>query len=186
MTLNIDATFDPYDYRVNDDGTSITRINQLGVPRMTYFRAGTGIQFKEKNKKQGQGSSAPADTNNLELKPENISGPAMNSDVGFSRWSVSSSLSFVSRASNPLDIQNSLLINATLKANLTPKWSGSYRINFDVLEQKITDQRISLVRDLHCWTLAIDWDPGDSFFIRLNAKSSLLKDFKLLQKKSYY
>ncbi|MEA3392924.1 MAG: putative LPS assembly protein LptD [Candidatus Marinimicrobia bacterium] len=186
MTLNIDATFDPYDYRVNDDGTSITRIDQLGIPRMTYFRAGTGISFKEKNKKNDRDSSAPADTNNLALKPENISAPAKNSDTGFSRWSVSSSLSFVSRASNPLDIRNSLLINTTLKANLTPKWSGSYRINFDVLEQKITDQRISLVRDMHCWTLAIDWNPGTSFFIRLNAKSSLLKDFKLLQKKSYY
>ena len=120
------------------------------------------------------------------MKTEYLAGPAKNSDPGFSRWSVSSSLSFVSRASNPLDIQNSLLINTTLKANLTPKWSGSYRINFDVLEQKITDQRISLIRDMHCWTLAIDWNPGTSFFIRLNAKSSLLKDFKLLQKKSYY
>jgi len=186
MTLNIDATFDPYDYHVNEDEVSITRIGQLTIPRMTYLRLGTGIQFKEKAKKQENRSQASADTNNVEIKTENHIGPAKNSDAGFSRWSVNSSLSFVSRASNPLNIQNSLLVNTTVKANLTPKWSGSYRINFDILEQKITDQRISLIRDLHCWTLAIDWNPGTSFFIRLNAKSSLLKDFKLLQKKSYY
>jgi len=186
MTLNIDATFDPYAYRINENGTSITRIDQLTIPRMTKFSLRTGIQFKEKSKNKDQKSTSSADTNNVEVKTENLSGPAKNSDLGFSRWSVNTGLSFVSMATNPLNIQNSLLINTTLKAYLTPKWSGSYRINFDVLEQKITDQRISLIRDLHCWTLAIDWNPGNSFFIRLNAKSSLLKDFKLLQKKSYY
>jgi hypothetical protein len=50
------------------------------------------------------------------------------------------------------------------------------------LEQKITDQRLSLVRDLHCWKLALDWRPGKSIFIGLNAKASLLDKFKLLQK----
>jgi len=50
MTLNIDATFDPYAYRINENGTSITRIDQLTIPRMTKFSLRTGIQFKEKVK----------------------------------------------------------------------------------------------------------------------------------------
>ena len=176
MTLNIDATFDPYDYHVNEDGTSITRIDQLAIPRMTYLRLETGVQFKEKTKKQENGSSAPADSNNIEIKTESLIGPAKNSDPGFSRWSFNSSISFVSMATNPLDIQNSLLVNTTLKAYLTPKWSGTYSINFDVLEQKITDQRIRLIRDMHCWTMSLDWRPGKSILLQLSAKADLLKD----------
>jgi lipopolysaccharide assembly outer membrane protein LptD (OstA) len=185
MTLNMDATFDPYDYRVNDNGTSITRINQLAIPRMTYFRVGTGVLIKPQKNTKNQQSQAPADSSENSIS-QYAAKPARGSDEGFSKWSISSSISFVSRANNPLDVQNSLLVNTTIKANLSPKWQGSYRINFDVLEQKITDQRISLTRDMHCWTFALDWRPGNSIFVRLNAKSSLLEDFKLLQKKSYY
>ncbi|MCK4813509.1 MAG: hypothetical protein KAT14_06190, partial [Candidatus Marinimicrobia bacterium] len=115
-----------------------------------------------------------------------LPGRAAGSDEGFSRWSATAGIWFTSTASNPLNIKNRLLVNATLKANLTPKWSGSYRINFDVLEQKITDQRISLTRDMHCWTLSMDWNPGYSFFIRVNVKSSMLKDLKLEKRTGRY
>ncbi|MCF7833499.1 MAG: hypothetical protein K9N05_08010, partial [Candidatus Marinimicrobia bacterium] len=184
MDLKIDATFDPYDYRVTDDG-SINRINQLAIPRMTQLRLNTGFVIKPKEKGQSELSENNPDSTSNADGPQNPVIPK-GADTGFDRWSINSGVSFVSNASDPLNIKNSLLITTTMKAYLSPKWSGTYRINFDVLEQKITDQRLSLVRDLHCWTLALDWRPGKSIFLRMNAKSSLLKDFKMLQKKSYY
>ncbi|MEA2076522.1 MAG: putative LPS assembly protein LptD [Candidatus Marinimicrobia bacterium] len=185
MDLKIDATFDPYDYRENEDG-SITRINQFTIPRMTKLRIGTGLLIKPRAKEKTPKEIVTLDTTENREVPKQTIGPAKGSDMGFSKWSINSGISFVSNASDPLDIKNSLLVTTTMKANLTPKWSGTYRINFDVLEQKITDQRISLTRDMHCWTFSLDWRPGNSIFVRLNAKSSLLKDFKMLQKKSYY
>ena len=185
MDLKIDARFDPYDYRINEDGTT-TRINEFAIPRMTYLRMSTGFQIKEQSKKKDKQEETGADSSLAQNEAQHVHGPIKNADAGFSKWSINSSISFVSNAGDPLNVNNSLLVTTTLKANLTPKWSGSYRINFDVLEQKITDQRISLTRDLHCWTLALDWRPGNYIFIRLNAKSNLLKDFKLLQKKAYF
>jgi lipopolysaccharide assembly outer membrane protein LptD (OstA) len=181
MALKINATFDPYDVRINDDG-SYTRINQLAVPRMTYLRMSTGFDIKEKDLKKNENNNEVPDTSKVdELNAQTLKS-VKGSDTGFSNWSLSTDIVFESQASNPLNIKNKLLITASMKANLTPKWSGSYKIYFDVLEQKITDQRLSLVRDLHCWKLALDWRPGKSIFIGLNAKASLLDKFKLLQK----
>ena len=183
MNLNLKMEFDPYDYRVNDDGETITRINELTVPRMTSFRADlTGFSIKAKSG-NNKVSSAVGDSTQVD---STVHIHAKGSDSGFSNWRINARMSFNSIASNPLNIRNSLLVNVSAKANLTPNWSGSYNIKFDVLEQKITDQSLKLTRDLHCWTLALDWHPGKSIFIRLNAKSNLLKDFKLLQKKEYY
>ena len=192
MSLKMDAIFDPYAYRVNDDGISITRIDQFAIPRLTSFKMGTDLLLKPKTirTKQLKTDKTVTDTTETDTETENkvqvLPGRAAGSDEGFSRWSATAGIWFTSTASNPLNIKNRLLVNATLKANLTPKWSGSYRINFDVLEQKITDQRISLTRDMHCWTLSMDWNPGYSFFIRVNVKSSMLKDLKLEKRTGRY
>ncbi len=188
MSLKMDARFDPYAYTVREDGSGINRINKLTLPRVTSFKVGTDLLLKPgEDPRKGRGA-VPADSSEgsgdrfSDVSPA----PAEGADAGFSDWRVTAGLWFTSSASNPLDVRNRLLVNTNLKANLTPKWSGSYQINFDVLEQKITDQRIRLTRDLHCWTLSLDWNPGYSFFIRLNAKSSLLKDLKLEKRTGRY
>jgi len=181
MSLKIDADFDPYAYRVNEAGTGIIRIDQLATPRITYFRMGTDFHFQPKTsiRSAATANDVPADSDGSDNVPAKaVSG----ADEGFSRWSVTAGLSFTSSASNPLNVTNRLLVNTTLKAHLTPKWSGTYKIDFDVLEQKITDQRISLQRDMHCWALSLDWNPGDSFFIKVYAKASVLKALKLEKK----
>jgi hypothetical protein len=179
MSLKIDAEFDPYAYKVNEAGTGIVRIDQLTVPRITSFRMGTNLSFKPKTNER----TAATENNDPEEGNENTSARSVHgSDQGFSRWSATAGISFTSTASNPLNVINRLLVNTTIKANLTPKWTGTYDIKFDVFEQKITDQRISLSRDLHCWALSLDWDPGDSFFIRVYVKADVLKDLKLEKK----
>ena len=183
--LKLNATFDPYAYRIdNEETNSYTRINQLRIPRLKSFSVNTGFSIKEgKINKSKNEQTAQSDTT-LQVAQEAIKAPK-NADAGFSKWSITSSIRYTYSATNPLNPTNSLLVYTTLKANLTPKWSGSYRINFDVLEQKITDQQIKLTRDMHCWTLALDYRPMTNYiWIRLNAKSNLLKDFKLLQHKS--
>ncbi|MBW6457834.1 MAG: hypothetical protein K0B52_01595 [FCB group bacterium] len=180
MSLKIDAYFDPYAYRINEAGTGIVRIDQLAVPRMTYFRLGTELNLKSKTSTAVSAAREDDREENGEDDAEDRSVKTVaGSDPGFSNWSVRAGISFTSTASNPLNVTNRLLINTTVTANLTPKWSGTYRINFDVLEQKITDQYISLQRDLHCWALSLDWNPGDSFFISVYAKANVLKALKL-------
>lgn len=182
MSLKMDASFDPYAYTVDENSGNIDRIDRLTIPRITSFKAGTDLTIKSK-----EGSSMGKNADSLQNNGMNTAlAPAKGSDAGFSDWRFTAGLWFTSSAGNPLNVKNRLLINTNLKAKLTPKWSGSYQINIDVLEQKITDQRIRLTRDLHCWTLSLDWNPGYSFFIRLNAKSSLLKDLKLEKRSGKY
>lgn len=176
LSLKLDASFDPYDYVINPDGKSVTRVNRLTIPRISSLKIGTDLVIKAPEKIR---KSTAADSSNT-------AGPAAGADEGFSHWSVNAGIWFTSYASNPLDIQNRLLVNTSISAHLTPKWSGSYIIKFDVLEQRITDQRIRLTRDMHCWSLFLDWNPGFSFLIRLNVKSDMLKALKLEKQTGKY
>ncbi|MFA6792794.1 MAG: putative LPS assembly protein LptD [Candidatus Neomarinimicrobiota bacterium] len=184
LAIKLDASFDPYTYRINEDGKSITRINQFAVPRVSYLRISTDLNLKPGTSRRQQAAEKAAAADSVKVTNTNM--PAKGADEGFSRWSATAGISFTRSAANPLDVKNRLLVNTEIKAYLTPKWSGSYRINFDVLEHSITDQRITLTRDLHCWALHLDWNPGYSFFIRLNVKSDMLKALKLEKQTGRY
>ncbi len=184
--LNINATFDPYAYRIDDeDAGTFTRINRLTIPRITSLRIGTSLKIKEGKLKRVVDRQNITIDSTMQNVNESLK-PPKNADNGFSNWSISSEISYDYSASNPLNVNNKLLVYTTIQAQLTPKWKAKYKINFNVLDQKITDQRLSLSRDMHCWVLSLDYQPMRNYvWIRLNAKSSLLKDFKLLQHKNY-
>ena len=65
-------------------------------------------------------------------------------------------------------------------ARLTPNWSLSGRTGFDLVQLEPTATDIRLRRDLHCWEMAIGWQPigpvrGFSFSVYV--KSGYLRDF---------
>ncbi|MEM0961314.1 MAG: putative LPS assembly protein LptD [Bacteroidota bacterium] len=63
---------------------------------------------------------------------------------------------------------------------LTPNWSVSGSTGIDLTNLEITQTRLSLRRDLHCWEMAINWQPigiTRAFSVSLYVKSGLLRDF---------
>lgn len=61
---------------------------------------------------------------------------------------------------------------------LTKRWKLAVNSNYDVTSHKMTQTRISLDRDMHCWQLSFNWTPvsgQQSFLVRFNAKSSLFE-----------
>jgi hypothetical protein len=77
-------------------------------------------------------------------------------------------------------------LNHTLSANadvsFTKRWKLAVTTNLDINTMKITNTRITLLRDLHCWQLSFFWIPigqNQSFMISFNAVANMLKDAKL-------
>ena len=67
-----------------------------------------------------------------------------------------------------------------LTARLTPNWSLTGSSGLDLTTLDVTQTRVGLRRDLHCWEMAVNWQPiGRTrlFSVSLYLKAGLLRDF---------
>ncbi len=65
------------------------------------------------------------------------------------------------------------------RAQLTPKWSVTGSTGLDLKAMEVTQTRLSLVRDLHCWEMSVNWQPiGQTklFAVSLYVKGGFLRD----------
>ena len=89
--------------------------------------------------------------------------------------------------------QNKTLLNPsnynqiqTLVANgdisFTQRWKLSANINFDLEDEKITNARFTLIRNMHCWALSFFWTPiggNKSFLLSIRNTSTIFQDAKI-------
>ncbi|HNT79950.1 MAG TPA: putative LPS assembly protein LptD [Bacteroidia bacterium] len=72
---------------------------------------------------------------------------------------------------------------------LTPKWKITYYSGWDFNTKKLSYSSIGFYRDLHCWEMSLNWIPTggqQSYFFKINVKSSILQDLKLTKKSDQY
>ncbi|PCJ80169.1 MAG: hypothetical protein COA49_09300 [Bacteroidetes bacterium] len=65
---------------------------------------------------------------------------------------------------------------------LFTKWDLDIRTGYDIILREFTPTAVNIHWDLHCWELTFNWIPfgaRQSFALKLNIKSSLLKDIKI-------
>lgn len=66
--------------------------------------------------------------------------------------------------------------------SFTERWKLGFNTSYDVMNAELTQTRLSLNRDMHCWQLAFYWTPvggQQSFLVRFNATSALFQSAKL-------
>ena len=96
-------------------------------------------------------------------------------------WSVSMGVN-LSRSSSGLGDPRTIatLDVNQLNARLTQNWSLTGSTGLDLTSGEITSTRLGLRRDLHCWELAVNWQPiglTRLFSVSLYVKSGFLRDF---------
>ena len=73
--------------------------------------------------------------------------------------------------------------------SLSEKWKVTFNTGYHFETKEITQTNIGISRDLHCWTMRVDWVPFgrfESFNFTINVKSSLLQDLKLERRKPFF
>lgn len=66
--------------------------------------------------------------------------------------------------------------------SMTKRWKLAVSSNYDVTSSQLTQTRISVNRDMHCWQLGFFWTPVSgqrSFLVRFNATSNLFQAAKV-------
>jgi len=203
LGINFGGSLDPYVYQETEifgrrTGRSIDRYTWLDgkFPTITSFNFSFDYRFNSegKNKKPNN----PPNPNNTglfdKLSPEQAQllqqmNTNQNAFVDFNvPWSL-----FMSYGFNYQNNRTSKNIIQTLNFSgdfsLTPKWKVAYTSGYDLESKRLSQTNFSIIRDLHCWDLAINWVPFGTFksySIDLRVRSSILQDLKLSKRRNFY
>ena len=204
LSLNINATFDPY--MVNANGQRINKFvvsHGKGLARLTSFSTGFSYGFSSKARST---SNTPAvnNPNNSTLADVDaaLNDPTQNG--GFFNqtenqyatamrraqllatqyydfsipWSFSFNYSFsYSRPGNTVSRMQTVSFNGSV--NLTQKWAVEFGAGYDFVQNKLTPGTVMIRRDMHCLQATFSWVPvgfRQSWTFSIRAKSSLLSD----------
>ncbi len=85
------------------------------------------------------------------------------------------------------DVRQTLNLSASFE--LTPKWSVSSRLDYDISAQEFVYSSISINRDLHCWAMSMTLVPFGklkSYMFRIYIKSSVFQGVEYKKERSRY
>jgi hypothetical protein len=201
VNLNFSASLDPYTYRLDSIAEKTGRVYQTRIDRYVWkdklslgqissanFAFGTNLspkgnaQDKDTQKKIAQSNLNEDDKRTLLQNSEAY--------VDFSiPWNLrlNYNVTYSKQGRLPSTIVQSLRINGDF--SLSEKWKIQYNTGYDIQKKEFTQTNFSLTRDLHCWTMSLNWVPfgqfqSYNFFIGI--KSSLLKDLKVNRTRSFF
>lgn len=192
LQLRVSGTMDPYVNVFNTDPVSgrhsITRINTLyihenGSPgRITQASSGLNFSLNQQTFKKLQ---AKMDERKKEMEKAGYMSFSPDWDMSFSYTInyVADNMFLSGAASN---FVQTLQVNG--RFNPTKNWRINYGTGYDFIKKSISTFNIDLGRDLHCWQFSFSWMPiapgGYQYFLfRFNAKSSMLQDLKIPDKR---
>ncbi|MDR0714332.1 MAG: LPS-assembly protein LptD [Bacteroidales bacterium] len=168
INFTVTGAVDPY--KLTPAGT---RIDRFG-PRLTNVNFNTGITLPfSKGQKSGE------ETDNKE-KGKTKSSSSNGYDYFNVPWNltVSYSMNYSKPTFEGKFTQN---LNFSGSITLTPKWSLNFQSAYDFDAKKISYMTATIQRDLHCWTMSLNFAPFGSakyFFFQINVKSGTLRDLK--------
>ncbi len=96
-------------------------------------------------------------------------------------------VSYRKRGHEDADIIQALTFSGSI--TFTEKWNMSFSSGFDFQNFEFTQTNFNITRDLHCWQMNFSWTPFgryQSYYLTINAKSSLLQDLKVNKQRSWF
>jgi LptD protein len=201
INLNVSATLDPYVYNLDSITEKTGRIYQTKIDQYVWqnkFSLGqlTSANFAFSTNLNPKGNEQDKDTqkkivqSNLDESDKKALLQNADAYVDFSiPWNVrlNYNITYSKQGHLPSQIVQSLRINGDF--SLSQKWKIQYNTGYDLQKKDFTQTDFSLTRDLHCWTLSLNWVPFgqfQSYNFFIGVKSSLLKDLKLNRTRSFF
>lgn len=96
-------------------------------------------------------------------------------------------ISYRKKGHEDADIIQALTFSGSI--TFTEKWNMSFNSGFDFENLEFTQTNFNITRDLHCWQMNFSYTPFgryQSYYLTINAKSSLLQDLKVNKQRSWF
>lgn len=193
FNINATASLDPYSYQATNTTEKtankykrVDNIADISKMKWTNFNlsASTNLNadaFKSDRKRENQ------------MSPEMVAYYRANPHLKYVDFNIPWNLSInynVNWSNSPLtgvSLQTSQNTNFNGDFSLSEKWKFTFSSGYDILAKKIAvgATSVSIVRDLHCWQMNMNWYPFSSFqtfIFNINVKASSLQDLKLTKR----
>jgi hypothetical protein len=197
LNLNLSATLDPYNYvmqPIEGEEPEERRKDQLAwksgrVGRITSatLAMSTNLNPKARNKETTSREKIAKSNLPQQEKEFLIQNPDAYIDFEIP-WSlnVSYNLSYTHAVNSDPNVIQTVSANGDL--SLSEKWKITYSTGYHFESKEFTQTNLGISRDLHCWTMHLNWTPFgrfQSFNFTINVKASILQDLKLERRKSF-
>jgi hypothetical protein len=198
INLNLSATLNPYFIRttINEVGQRIEeRVDELAwksgqIGRITNATLAMSTNLNPKARSKNTSSREKIGKSNLPEQEKEflIQNPDVYVDFDIP-WSmnISYNLNYSHGLNAPANVTQT--INMSGDVSLSEKWKVTYSTGYHFESKEFTQTNLGITRDLHCWTMAVNWTPFgrfQQFFFTINVKSSLLQDLKLERRKPFF
>jgi hypothetical protein len=180
-SINITATLDPY--QLNERGNRTKQFmwtdeNAKGLAklgRITNINTGFSLSYSSDKLKKKMESKRKERGLDSEVA---IAEDYMPFEMP---WRISMNYSF--NYSNPNGkprLNQSVGLSGGV--DFTPKWKTTFTSGFDFVAMKMTHTNVSIIRDLHCWSMSFNFSPIGTrpyYTFTLSANAAMLKDLKV-------
>lgn len=184
LRTTVTANFTPYDYAENEGGLSSRTINKFWaedhntLARYTRLLIQSNLSltpdvFKRK---------APMDQDKEDSNGENNPTEPSIYDPFSLPWTLNIGYVYSRTDVDPVTdptVNNGLTFTGSLR--LSEKWSATGGLNYDVKNNEFTAPKVSLIRNLHCWTMSFYWVPfgaGQYYQFKIGVNSGQLQALK--------
>jgi LptD protein len=196
FNINLNATFDPYQYVATEGFSTGKKINKLLIEQGTLAALKTANFSLSTNFKPKTASDAAAKKTTPNATPEQLKRLKENPEayVDFDiPWALNLSYQW-SYSKVGTETTPRIVSSATFSGDfsLTPKWKFTFNSGYDFKYKAITYSQIGITRDLHCWAMAFNWTPAaqgaraNTYSFDLYVKSAMLRDLKLSRRRTFY
>ncbi|HEY5690765.1 MAG TPA: putative LPS assembly protein LptD [Cyclobacteriaceae bacterium] len=204
ININIGATLDPYQFRVDSIGTrenNLGKIYETKISRYTWkdgFKLGqiTSMNLAFSTNLSPKGKKSDADTR-TKISQANISETdkdfLLNNPDAYVDFNVpwnlrlNYNISYSKQGRQEANITQAVRLNGDI--SLTEKWKVTFNSGYDLETKEFTQTFFSVNRDLHCWQVSLGWTPFgtfQSYNFSIGVKSGMLRDLKLDRTRSFF
>ena len=200
INMNFSGTIDPYQYRLDSVKGSVVFQEKLdryawkdgnfslGKLSAASINFGTNLSPKGQKKDNSTRDKIAKSGMNEEDKKFLLANPDAYVDFSIP-WNLRLNYNFTY---NKVGFAESKVIQ-TIRMNgdisLSEKWKIMYNTGFDLDKKQFTQTNFSVSRDLHCWTMSLNWVPFGRmqfYSFSIGVKSSLLQDLKINRQRSFF
>ncbi|WP_079690232.1 putative LPS assembly protein LptD [Ohtaekwangia koreensis] len=197
LNLNLSATLDPYNYvmrPVEGEEPVEKRMDQLAwksgrLGRITSATLAMSTNLNPKARSKETSSREKIAKSNMPQQEKEFLIQNPDAYIDFEiPWSLNLSynLSYTHAVDSDPNVVQTVSANGDL--SLSEKWKVTYSTGYHFESKEFTQTNLGISRDLHCWTMHLNWTPFgrfQSFNFTINVKASILQDLKLERRKSF-
>lgn len=193
--LNSDETAEVDRYLFSDNIFNFVRVSRLSLSLYTRFQSEQRGQSRPfAPPRASPTASAMTFAGEAPFEAGDVFGsPYFNTRLGYADfaipWSLNVDVSYnyrflLATSSRPAGPDHTATLNTGFDFNLTPNWKVQGRSGYDFKQGDIVYTSLSILRDLDCWEMAINWvpfGPYQSYSFDLHVKSGALRDILRLR-----